>query len=214
MSVWCSLSNGQSLLRDKLAVSTLEEFGPGSRFKRIYPEVHAEEEGLVGDAAIRKLVLCSGKLYYELLSKRREAGVKDVAIVRIEQLSPFPFDSVAAQVHPPPLDKDKAPTTATGATLHPSPFTATHPSRLLAPPFTLHGYSPATHPSRLLTGYSPFTATGGATLHPSPPFGLCRSAAKRVVMYLYKPDPLFGISLAPSPGLMASRADLSSSTAW
>lgn len=45
-----------------------------------------------------KLVFCSGKLYYELLEKRRESGVDDVAIVRIEQLSPFPFDRIAANI--------------------------------------------------------------------------------------------------------------------
>lgn len=44
------------------------------------------------------MVFCSGKLYYELLSKRREGSIKDVAIVRIEQLAPFPFDIVAKNV--------------------------------------------------------------------------------------------------------------------
>ena len=43
------------MLRDKLAVSSLDEFGPGSRFKRIYPEAFEKEEGLVEDAKMRKV---------------------------------------------------------------------------------------------------------------------------------------------------------------
>ena len=54
-----------------------------------------EADGLVDDKDTKRVVFCSGKIYYELLQKRRDAGVKDVAIVRIEQLSPFPFDKVA-----------------------------------------------------------------------------------------------------------------------
>ena len=81
-----------------MAVSDLADMGPGTRFKRVYGEQHAAEEGLASDGAMRKVVFCSGKIYYELLAKRREAGVKDVALVRIEQLSPFPFDCVAAYV--------------------------------------------------------------------------------------------------------------------
>jgi 2-oxoglutarate dehydrogenase E1 component len=79
-------------------VSELADFGPGTRFKRVYGEQFAEVEGLVADAAMRKVVFCSGKLFYELLNKRREGAVKDVAIVRIEQLAPFPFDVVAKTV--------------------------------------------------------------------------------------------------------------------
>jgi 2-oxoglutarate dehydrogenase E1 component len=44
---------------------------------------------------MRKVIFCSGKIYYELLQGRRERGVDDVAIVRVEQLTPFPFDRVA-----------------------------------------------------------------------------------------------------------------------
>ena len=88
----------KSLLRDKLAVSSLEDFGPGTRFQRAFPEMYAEEDGLVADDQMKRIVFCSGKIYYELLQKRRDEGVKDVAIVRIEQLSPFPFDKVADYV--------------------------------------------------------------------------------------------------------------------
>ena len=51
---------------------------------------------VVSDTDVRRLVLCSGKLYYELLEARRKAGgPSDVVLVRVEQLSPFPFDQVA-----------------------------------------------------------------------------------------------------------------------
>lgn len=88
----------KALLRDKMAVSELSDFGPGTEFKRIYPEMHTEEEGLVSDGDMKKLVLCNGKIYYELLAARRKSNVKDVALVRMEQLSPFPFELVADQV--------------------------------------------------------------------------------------------------------------------
>jgi len=88
----------KSLLRDKAAVSSLADFGPGTRFKRVYAEQFAVQDGLVEDQEMRKVVFCSGKIFYELLSKRREAGVKDVALVRVEQLSPFPFDLIAHHV--------------------------------------------------------------------------------------------------------------------
>jgi 2-oxoglutarate dehydrogenase E1 component len=48
---------------------------------------------------VRKVVMMSGKLYYELLQARRDAEVDDVAIVSVEQLSPFPFDLVAVRLH-------------------------------------------------------------------------------------------------------------------
>ena len=45
---------------------------------------------------MRRVLFCSGKLYYELLAHRRKADIKDVAIVRVEQITPFPFDHVAS----------------------------------------------------------------------------------------------------------------------
>jgi len=86
----------KALLRHKLAVSPMEDFLPGTRFQRAIDEPYPEE--LAGDSDIKKLVFCTGKIYYELLEKRRAEGVKDVAIVRIEQLSPFPFDRAAENV--------------------------------------------------------------------------------------------------------------------
>jgi len=76
----------KSLLRHKLAVSTLADMGPGSRFHRVL----SETDSLVADDKMRRLVLCSGKVYYDLLQARREAAIDDVALVRVEQLYPWP----------------------------------------------------------------------------------------------------------------------------
>lgn len=78
----------KSLLRHKLAVSTLEELAEGS-FQTIIPEIDDHEP-----AAIRRLIMCSGKVYYDLLDKKRSEQIKDTAIIRIEQLYPFPQDDL------------------------------------------------------------------------------------------------------------------------
>jgi len=85
----------KSLLRHRLVKSDVEEFLPGTRFKRLIPET---ADDLAPDEGIRKLVLCTGKVYFDLLAAREAAGVKDVAIARVEQIAPFPFDLVQAQV--------------------------------------------------------------------------------------------------------------------
>lgn len=74
----------KSLLRHKLAVSTLEELTSG-QFKPIIGEQDAIDPGQVS-----RLVFCAGKVYYDLLEARRQSDLLNVAIVRIEQLYPFP----------------------------------------------------------------------------------------------------------------------------
>jgi 2-oxoglutarate dehydrogenase E1 component len=81
----------KSLLRHKLAVSSLAEFGPGSGFQLVIPEADA----LGPDAAVRRVVLCTGKVYYDLLQARRDKGIRDVALIRLEQLYPFPRKTLA-----------------------------------------------------------------------------------------------------------------------
>jgi len=76
----------KSLLRHKLAISNLSEFGPGSGFRHVIDEV----DKIAPARKIRRVVLCTGKVYYDLLQERRDKGIKDVAIVRLEQLYPFP----------------------------------------------------------------------------------------------------------------------------
>ena len=74
----------KSLLRNKLSFTPVAALSQG-RFQRLIGEV--DELGKV-----RRLVLCAGKLYFDLLASRRESGITDVAIARIEQLYPFPHD--------------------------------------------------------------------------------------------------------------------------
>ena len=76
----------KSLLRHKLVASDLAGFGPGSRFHRVLPETDA----LAPDERVRRVVLCSGKVYYDLADARDAAVINDVYIMRVEQLYPFP----------------------------------------------------------------------------------------------------------------------------
>jgi 2-oxoglutarate dehydrogenase E1 component len=84
----------KSLLRHKLAVSPLADFGGESHFQHVIPEVDQ-----IGPAeAVKRVVICTGKVYYDLLAERRDKGVEDVAIVRLEQIYPFPMKSLASIV--------------------------------------------------------------------------------------------------------------------
>jgi len=83
----------KSLLRHKLAVSTLADMGPGTRFRRVIPET----ESLAADEQVRRLVLCSGKVYYDLVQERRKREIDDVAILRVEQMYPWPRRSLLEQ---------------------------------------------------------------------------------------------------------------------
>jgi 2-oxoglutarate dehydrogenase E1 component len=80
----------KSLLRHKLAVSDLAELSRGT-FQNLIDEVDAVEP-----AQVKRLVFCSGKVYFDLLEQRRLDNVTDVAIARIEQLYPFPADEYEA----------------------------------------------------------------------------------------------------------------------
>jgi 2-oxoglutarate dehydrogenase E1 component len=80
------IATPKSLLRHKLAVSTLDDMGQHKTFHRLLPE----SAQLVAGAKVRRVVLCSGKVYYDLLEEREKRGLKDVALIRVEQLYPFP----------------------------------------------------------------------------------------------------------------------------
>lgn len=84
----------KSLLRHKLAVSTTEDLAEGS-FQTVIPEIDT-----LDPAKVTRLVLCSGKVYYDLLEKRRAEGREDIAIVRLEQLYPFPEDDLMETIAP------------------------------------------------------------------------------------------------------------------
>lgn len=80
----------KSLLRHPLATSTLEELASG-QFQNVIGEVDA-----LNPADVSRVVFCSGKVYYDLLEERRKRDIKSIAIVRVEQLYPFPQDEMAA----------------------------------------------------------------------------------------------------------------------
>jgi 2-oxoglutarate dehydrogenase E1 component len=83
----------KSLLRHKLAVSPLADLIGDSHFKRILSDPNAPR-----DEEVKRLVLCSGKVAYELMEKRDTAGDANTAIVRIEQLYPFPSEPLVARL--------------------------------------------------------------------------------------------------------------------
>ncbi len=82
----------KSLLRSKDAASPLNDFAHGG-FQPVMPEV----EALVA-SKVRRIIACSGKVYYELVAARKAKQIEDMAIIRIEQLYPFPHKDFAAQV--------------------------------------------------------------------------------------------------------------------
>ena len=80
------LMTPKSLLRHKRAVSKLDEMGEGTSFHRVL----WDEGEFVADSRIKRVVLCSGKVYYDLAEERDARGIKDVYILRCEQLYPYP----------------------------------------------------------------------------------------------------------------------------
>ena len=82
----------KSLLRAKDAASPLSEFTKGA-FQTVIPE----NKELKGDK-VKRVLACSGKVYYDLVKKREEKGVEDVAIIRVEQLYPFPHKAFATEL--------------------------------------------------------------------------------------------------------------------
>jgi 2-oxoglutarate dehydrogenase E1 component len=82
----------KSLLRAKDASSPLSEFTKGS-FQTVIPE-----NKVLKTDKVKRVVACSGKVYYDLVKKREEKGLDDVAIVRIEQLYPFPHKAFATEL--------------------------------------------------------------------------------------------------------------------
>jgi 2-oxoglutarate dehydrogenase E1 component len=88
------LMTPKSLLRHKLAVSSLHEFTNGSTFKFVIPET----DELAPPEEIKRVVISTGKVYYDLLAERRERGIKNVALVRLEQLYPFPAKNLKSAI--------------------------------------------------------------------------------------------------------------------
>jgi 2-oxoglutarate dehydrogenase E1 component len=80
----------KSLLRYKFAVSSFDDIKTGTAFQRVIPDA----ELTAPTDKVRRVVFCTGKVYYDLRNYRIEKQIQDVAIVRVEQLTPFPFDLV------------------------------------------------------------------------------------------------------------------------
>ena len=96
------LMTPKSLLRHKLCVSHLSDMARGTSFHRIMPDhAQTESEGygkLKPDDQITRVVICSGKVYYDLLEEREAKKLNDVYLMRIEQLYPFPNDSLLEEL--------------------------------------------------------------------------------------------------------------------
>ena len=95
------LMTPKSLLRHKLAVSKAEEFTTGSSFHRVLwddAEASSSAHKLKPDAKIKRVVMCSGKVYYDLLEERNARGLDDIYLMRFEQFYPFPAISAMKEL--------------------------------------------------------------------------------------------------------------------
>lgn len=88
-----ALFNSKNLMRHPLARSKLIEMEPETRFKKLIPEI----ESFPHPEKTTRLIFCSGQVYYALARARDANKLKNVAIARIEQLSPFPYDQFVAE---------------------------------------------------------------------------------------------------------------------
>jgi 2-oxoglutarate dehydrogenase E1 component len=84
----------KSLLRHKSCVSQLNDFKTGTHFRRVI----GETESLAGNDKIRKIIICSGKVYYDLIEERGNRKINDIAIIRIEQYYPFPEGELLEEI--------------------------------------------------------------------------------------------------------------------
>lgn len=83
----------KSLLRHPMAISNFEEMGPGTSFNPVIPDLS------VKPGNVKKVLLCTGKVYYDLIVERQERQLEaKIAIIRIEQLCPFPYHLFAAEM--------------------------------------------------------------------------------------------------------------------
>ena len=96
------LMTPKSLLRHKRAVSRLDELGDGTSFHRILHDdaqmLPDEPIKLVADEKIRRVVLCSGKVYFDLYEEREKRGIDDIYLLRIEQLYPVPLKALVQEL--------------------------------------------------------------------------------------------------------------------
>lgn len=86
----CIHMSPKSMLRHPKAVSPLSDFAEGTRFQEVIGDTYADPK------KVKRVLFCSGKVYWDLLDKQQKDGREDVAIIRIEQLHPFPKKQVDA----------------------------------------------------------------------------------------------------------------------
>src|SRR5438874_5711565 len=96
------LMTPKSLLRHKRAVSRLDELGPDATFHRLLwddSQTNKNEKiKLVADNKIRRVILCSGKVYFDLLEEREKRGLADIYLLRLEQLYLFPTKALMIEL--------------------------------------------------------------------------------------------------------------------
>ena len=80
----------KSLLRNKLCVSSLSAMGTGTTFHRVMHDVVP----LCSDESVARVIICSGKVYYDLLHERAKRKIKNIFLLRLEQLYPFPKEAL------------------------------------------------------------------------------------------------------------------------
>lgn len=83
----------KKLLKFRNASSNLEDFGAETRFLPLI-----EDNANLAPAQVKKVILCSGQVYYDLEAERTKTGRKDVAILRVESLCPFPFKEIIGEL--------------------------------------------------------------------------------------------------------------------
>jgi len=93
----------KSLLRHKLCVSTFTEMASGSQFHRVlWDDAEYRPESttikIATDAKIKKVIICSGKIYYDLFEEREKRGISDVYLLRLEQFYPYPHDAMQTEL--------------------------------------------------------------------------------------------------------------------
>jgi len=83
----------KKLLKFKGAASSLDEFGDNTRFLPLIGD-----KGNLNASQVKKVILCSGQVYYDLEAERAKLGKKDTAILRVESLCPFPFKEIIKEL--------------------------------------------------------------------------------------------------------------------
>merc|ERR1712224_792742 len=84
------IASPKSYLRHRANTSNLEDMGPNSSFQRVIDE----RDPSIKPEEVTRVVFCTGKIVYELQNRRDELGLKNVALVTVEQISPFPYDKI------------------------------------------------------------------------------------------------------------------------